>query len=301
MISIVICSTNPKSLDALKKNIHETIGSGYELIIIDNSANNYSIFSAYNKGVEISHYPSLCFIHEDIRFRSQNWGKAVSTHLNDPLCGFIGVCGGFILSRVPCSWSFYYFTENILQSDKKHSKPVYKNSSDYNNEKYKRVVALDGVFLCARKNLFDKIRFDEMLFNGFHFYDVDICLQAHFQGFENRAINNILIEHFSKGSQDRKWVENSMIYWEKWGKCMPVSVIEKTELQLQKKEYQYMTGIYMKRMIRSGYSTQKIAQIMHLFLKHVNGYNKQRFQLKMMLKIFFTRLTKKPSSLIPGW
>lgn len=301
MISIIICSTNPQSLDTLKKNIHETIGTDYELVIIDNSANNHSIFSAYNIGIERSRYPYLCFVHEDVLFHSLDWGKWVYTHLQDPVCGFIGVCGGFILPRVPSSWSFYDFTEHILQSDRKHTAPVNKSKNVLDSKCFKQVVTLDGVFLSARKNLFEKVRFDDKNFNGFHFYDVDICLQAHFQGYENRAIQNILMEHFSGGNQNRQWIENSMIYWKKWGEKMPVSVIEKSEKQLQEKEYRYMTGIYMKRMIRAGYSTQEILQTMKTFLKHIYGKNERRFQQEMRCKILLTRLTKKPSTLIPAF
>jgi len=298
MVSVIICSRNPRSLDALKINIHETIGTKYELIIIDNSENHYSIFSAYNKGMEMSRYPYLCFIHEDILFHSGNWGKAVSKHLEDPSCGLIGVCGGFLLPRIPSSWSFYYFTEYILQSDNRHSKPVYKNTAVYNKDHEKPVIALDGVFLGIRKELFEKIRFDDTHYKGFHFYDTDICLQAYFQGFENRAVNDILIEHFSKGFQGRQWVENSLTYWKKWGDKMPVSSIKFSEDDLQKKEYGYMTGIYMKRMIRTDYSTQEIIRTLLPFLKHVDQKNERIFCLKMSIRIFLTRLAKKPLSLI---
>ena len=298
MVSIIICSRNPKSLNALKANINETVGTEYELIVIDNSGNNYSIFSAYNKGMEMSHHPYLCFIHEDLLFHSQDWGKAVCRHLEDPSCGLIGVCGGFVLPRIPSSWSFYHFTEHILQSDNKHSKPIYKNADVYNKGHEKPVIALDGVFLGIRKELFEKIRFDDVRYKGFHFYDVDICLQAYFQGFENRAVNDILIEHFSKGFQGRQWVENSLTYWEKWGDKTPVSLIGFSEKVLQKEEYRYMTSIYMKRMIRAGYSTHQIFRTLLHFLKHVDKENERFFWMKMNIIIFMTRLAKKPSSLI---
>ena len=160
------------------------------------------------------------------------------------------------------------------------------------------MIALDGVFLGIRKELFEKIRFDDTHYKGFHFYDTDICLQAYFQGFENRAVNDILIEHFSKGFQGRQWVENSLTYWKKWGDKMPVSSIKFSEDDLQKKEYGYMTGIYMKRMIRTDYSTQEIIRTLLPFLKHVDQKNERIFCLKMSIRIFLTRLAKKPLSLI---
>jgi len=51
MISIIICSRTASISDELTQNINQTIGIPYELVIIDNSDNLYSIFSAYNEGV----------------------------------------------------------------------------------------------------------------------------------------------------------------------------------------------------------------------------------------------------------
>jgi hypothetical protein len=53
MISIVICARANDINEALKENIQNTIGVPYELIVIDNGKNEYSIFSAYNKGVTL--------------------------------------------------------------------------------------------------------------------------------------------------------------------------------------------------------------------------------------------------------
>jgi hypothetical protein len=51
MISCVICSRQPVISAKLKENIASTVGCEYELVVIDNSTNEYSIFSAYNEGV----------------------------------------------------------------------------------------------------------------------------------------------------------------------------------------------------------------------------------------------------------
>lgn len=51
MLSLIICSRTPRISEELERNIAETIGCEYELVVIDNSKNKYSIFSAYNQGV----------------------------------------------------------------------------------------------------------------------------------------------------------------------------------------------------------------------------------------------------------
>ena len=74
MISIIICSRTASISDELTQNIDQTIGLPYELVIIDNSENLYSIFSAYNEGVKRSKYEVLCFMHDDIIFKTNDWG-----------------------------------------------------------------------------------------------------------------------------------------------------------------------------------------------------------------------------------
>lgn len=76
MISLIICSRTPTISEELSTNIAETIGCEYELVVIDNSKNEFSIFSAYNEGVKRSNGDVLCFMHDDILFRTLNWGAS---------------------------------------------------------------------------------------------------------------------------------------------------------------------------------------------------------------------------------
>ncbi len=75
MISLIICSRKSDISNSLKENIERTIGTDYELIVIDNSTNKYSIFSAYNEGVRRSKGDILCFMHEDILYHMEKTVK----------------------------------------------------------------------------------------------------------------------------------------------------------------------------------------------------------------------------------
>ena len=68
MISIIICCRIQTINKDLSENIKNTVGCDYELIVIDNSQNSYSIFEAYNLGIERSNGDYLCFIHDDILY-----------------------------------------------------------------------------------------------------------------------------------------------------------------------------------------------------------------------------------------
>src|ERR1035437_3669404 len=112
MISIVICHRNAELLAKLKLNIKQTIGAEHELLVIDNSNNQYNIFEAYNVGVSKSKYDTVCFTHEDVSFHTENWGQKVVAHFRDQSIGMIGVIGGNIFPKSPSPW-----WSNIMLND----------------------------------------------------------------------------------------------------------------------------------------------------------------------------------------
>jgi hypothetical protein len=104
MISIIICGRDNDISTALRHNIQETIGVVHEIIVIDNSQNDYSIFSAYNKGVALSNYDTLCFMHDDLVFESSNWGSIVINQLQQNNIGAVGVAGTPYYATLPGAW-----------------------------------------------------------------------------------------------------------------------------------------------------------------------------------------------------
>ncbi len=232
MISLIICSRQPDIPQSLKDNIAETIGLEYELIIIDNSKNQYSIFSAYNEGIRRARFPYLCFMHDDILYHTQDWGKKVIENFQDEKVGVIGVGGCHYLCKYPVSllsWKlaernkFYSF--NYIQrydENKKHKTEIFNNLQS----KSVNVVALDGMWFCIKQNLFEhtSLKFDEENFKGFHFYDFDMCMQIHALKMQTKVIPDILIEHFSDGTFNKVWYDNAFIFYKKWKNYFPIAI-----------------------------------------------------------------------------
>jgi len=226
MISIIICSRKPDIPKSLKDNISETIGLGYELVVIDNSQNKYSIFQAYNEGVHRAKYPLLCFFHEDIMFHTKGWGKNVKKHFDEDQIGLIGIAGAHFVPKAPFSWNTYRISTsvNIIQriSQKNGFNTEHWEKLNYmTNSKSVEAVVIDGVWFCVRKSLFNSIKFDEVTFTSFHCYDIDICLQVRKLGFQVRVISDVLLEHFSQGRFDGKWILETEKLFEKWKSQLP--------------------------------------------------------------------------------
>ena len=225
MITIIICSRKPDIPESLKSNIAQTIGVEHELIVIDNSKNTYSIFAAYNEGVRKANYPLLCFMHEDVLYHTNNWGKIAFEHFRDETVGLIGVVGTHFLPDTPCGWYHSMIIsggciQRETYSDEKSAKEK-RNLLRLANNNSIDAVAVDGMWFCIRKECFNDIQFDELSYSGFHCYDLDICMQVREHNFCVKIVSDILIEHFSYGSFNTEWLEGINIFYNKWRKQLP--------------------------------------------------------------------------------
>jgi glycosyltransferase involved in cell wall biosynthesis len=213
MISLIICSRKSDISNSLKENIERTIGTDYELIVIDNSTNKYSIFSAYNEGVRRSKGDILCFMHEDILYHTNNWGISVYKYFGeDKKLGLLGVSGGCYLPKIPCYWHISPF---LVYKDHTESINSYQKKSIF------EVAACDGLWFCISKNLFDHIDFDEDLYFGFHYYDMDICMQVLFAQYKV-CVCDFDIEHHADCRIDDSFYKNQQLFFDKWNTYLPI-------------------------------------------------------------------------------
>jgi hypothetical protein len=279
MISIIICGRDKDISAALRNNIQATIGVEYEIIVIDNSQHAYSIFEAYNKGVTLSQYEIVCFMHDDLVFESLNWGAIVLHQLEQKQVGAVGVAGTPYYASLPGGWwSGGIICQHISgQKDYAYATPI--------NEALP-VVVVDGLWFCIRKELFKTISFDETRFKGFHYYDVDISLQIKNLGLEILSLYNITIKH-SSGKLDPIWLQNALIVQEKWSKQLPFSLIKLTYAQEIKIEYGVLAE-YLKAMRANGIGPLKRTQFA------INQVIKYRFKrLRLVSPFLFSAFALK--------
>ena len=255
MISLIVCSVNPVLLEQLRANVNETIGITHELIIIDNRNTGDGICKAYNKAGRMASYPAVCFIHEDVRFETKDWGYRILAHLEDPNIGMLGFAGGDAKPVVPASWSSCFRSNqiNVIQHFKMPDRAIEKLLvTDTEPPSVSRpVVALDGFFLATRKDIFDRFPFDEQLLTGFHGYDIDFSLQVG-RHYKMLVIFDIVVHHLSDGSLNKAWMESQMILSKKWKKELPVfveTIDKKQETFYHWKSFQ----VFMENLLRLRY------------------------------------------------
>jgi len=278
MISIIICSVNKELLSQLVLHIADTIGVPYEVIAIDNSDNKYGICSAYNEGADRAKYPILCFMHEDISFETRDWGQKIYRHLQDPGTGLLGFAGGDAKSRVPSSWSLPVISNhiNLVQHYKHKAGPADRilTTTGPHNAGRAKVVALDGVCLCTRKDVFQQFRFDELMFTGFHGYDIDYSLQVNTR-YDVYVIFDVVIHHYSEGKPDRKWMESACLVSRKWRRRLPLSVPEAPENVFYLHHW-HATHVFLRKLSELNYNYVRI--VYYLCVYSFNKYfNLRRF------------------------
>lgn len=231
-VSVIICSVDSHKASEVERNILSTSGTECEVIIIDNSVNQWPIAKAYNEGAKGAKYDTLLFIHEDVRWLCSGWAKPVLELLSDSSTGVIGMAGSDIRLNVPSphSWSSMkgreisnYMVPIGKKADDIHDFRLYR--SEYKDlRKFQPAVTLDGVALFVRKEVWRQYPFDEEILTGFHCYDIDFTLTIHNAGWKNYVYvwENIWFLHYSHGSFRKDWYEATiLIHDKKWRRMLP--------------------------------------------------------------------------------
>lgn len=227
MISIIVCSRKPDIPVELKQNIAETIGCDYELVVIDNSRNQYSIFQAYNEGVKRAKGEIFCFMHDDILMHTSGWGRIVAKEFEDDSIGMIGVAGSHIMPKAPMYWwSSPFIAQYNWETDGETTK---KNITiDTFDGELADVAVVDGLFFCIPQKLFAVLRFDDKDYFGFHAYDMDMSMQVQTLGKRVCVTRGFIVEHFwsERQFQNTKYMalldENMEVFFNKWKDSLPI-------------------------------------------------------------------------------
>jgi hypothetical protein len=220
MISIIICSRTKEIETKLFNNIKNSIGCEYELVVIDNSNNKYSIFEAYNIGIKKSNGNYFCFMHDDILMHTQSWGLIIEDifEANEKL-GLVGIAGAKVKTRMPSAWWDCEY-ENKMLNIVQHfpNGTVEKMNFGFNEGNFQDAIVIDGVFMVMRK--IDGLLFSEKL-KGFHNYDMNICFEILKRNFKVGVTNDVLIEHYSLGNINKDWLVSAYDIYKQYKNILP--------------------------------------------------------------------------------
>lgn len=292
MISVIICSANKKYLEAVKNSIARTIGCEYEILAYENSKGEQSICEIYNQGATEAKYNALCFMHEDIEYKTQDWGRIVLRILSEnPSLGLLGIAGSDYKSLAPSSWFNFGDSEgfkgrnyiNIIQGFKFEEREPIRDIKNPKNENLSKVACIDGVWLCTTKEVFSKVKFDELNLKGFHGYDLDYSLSVNNIGLDVFVTFEILIHHFSEGKYDKVWFNNIKQLHHKWSHILPINYANLSTDEIMVLEKRMFRQFFTKY-LNEGHSKMEMIKIL------LSSIRSPSMSLRLFTKLLFTTL-----------
>lgn len=222
MISVVFCTrkSDPQYIEHLKKKF-----SHPKIEVIEYVNNGKSLTHFYNKGLKESKYDIVTFVHDDIIFESGNIANKIVKHFEkNTEYGIIGVAGTKYLSDTGRWWESIKDMYGKVWHQKDGKTWVSEYSKDMNSD-LEEVVVVDGVFFSVHKKRIRK-NFSKDV-KGFHFYEIDFCLNNYLSGVKIGVHSNIHIIHKSIGMTNDEWESNRALFSEKYKQNLPIKISKK--------------------------------------------------------------------------
>ena len=198
-IFAVICTRDKKMKPVTGNLIHTLSSYGVDTKIL---ASQDSIFTAYQKGLNsctANDTDIVIFCHDDIKILSskQNFIAALAKCV-DPTTGIVGPAGTTLLGEDAVWWDQQRWMNGHHRGAVKHTSDTDVNHTHYGP--FGQVVALDGLFLAARKEVWNKVNLEKpTYFSGkWDFYDIHYTTRSHLLGYKNYAVPVDMI-HYSNG------------------------------------------------------------------------------------------------------
>lgn len=200
-------------------------------------------------------------------------GGAIAEILEDKSIGVVGFGGAHFLPSVPMYWS----ESPIISEYCKHNdngREYDCMAKDYMINGLVDVAVVDGMCMMARRDVFDKVKFDEDSYSGFHLYDMDVCMQILKQGLRVCVTDKILItHHWSESAMFTKKGANMLkvnldVFVNKWRNRLPMLVgLDNTKLNIENLD-KLCCSVYLGKKIRC-----TLAYRIGKFLLHPNVKN----------------------------
>lgn len=179
--SVICCISRPEVFESCLLDSVNLCRNKYdiEIIPIINNGNRYSASNALNVGIDICRSDNMIFAHQDVRLLG-NWFERLDTIINQlpDNWGIIGTAG-IALEFGRCDigqWGGALNVDTVAIGSVWHSDESINDLPYWNGIKEPTLAhCADECLIVVNKRA--NLRFDTM-FHGFHFYGVDICLQA---------------------------------------------------------------------------------------------------------------------------
>jgi len=199
MISVVICSVNGTKFAAVSEQYRRLMGDEPHEIIGVHDAR--SMCDGYNRGFDRTQGDTVIFAHDDIELLTTDFIPRLKAHMQHD--DVVGVAGTDRL--VSASWSMAGPPFIFGQVAHVHPNGFIVCIYGAPRRVIQGIQAMDGLFLAFRREVVEKLRWDDKTFTGWHCYDVDMVFRAYLAGYRTAVVCDLPILHASQGVYDDAW------------------------------------------------------------------------------------------------
>ena len=165
----------------------------------------HSMYEGYGRGFASSRGEIVAFSHDDIRFAVPDFAARLARAMETS--DMVGVAGTTRVTGPALLWAGHpHLFGTIAQKSDEESDYEFMAMS-LEGPRIAAAQGLDGVFIAVRRDWVARVGFDPVLFNGFHFYDLDFSYRAHLAGARVTIAGDLALIHRSRGQYDERWTE----------------------------------------------------------------------------------------------
>ena len=212
-VSLVICSIRPEKFDAVCAIYRALLADvPHEIIGIHDAR---SLCEGYNRGMRRATGEIVILSHDDVVIVNPDFAARLYARLtNHDLVGIAGTTRLIGGNWIEAGWPHLHgqIGSQIHQPGK-----LVVTAYQVRGATVPGAQALDGAFLALRREVFERVQFDEQTFDGWHLYDLDFVFSAHLAGLRTAICNDLCLIHNSIGAYAKEWEHYVQRFVEKHG------------------------------------------------------------------------------------
>jgi hypothetical protein len=219
-ISVVIPTR--KIDDAYLKHVEKMFSHPRTEILIYENDGGEPLAKIYNDGLKDAKNDIIVFMHDDLIIETKNiTPKVIRLFEKNPEYGIIGLAGtDNLLSGM--WWQDRSSMYGVVGHEHEGKRHVNHYSKGDYSENLKEVIVVDGLFMMIHRQRI-KHTFNEQ-FEGFHFYDLPICIENHLDSVKVGVTTKIRVTHKSVGMVNKKWEKNKLFFEALYEKNFPLKI-----------------------------------------------------------------------------
>lgn len=200
-VSVIICSIRPERFERVCAMYRALLADVPHEIIGINDAR--SLCEGYNRGIGRAAGDILVLSHDDIEIINPDFAARLLGHLSrQDLVGIAGTTRLISGNWVDAGWPHVH---GQIGSQIHKPGSLMVTAYQVRGTVVPQVQALDGAFLALRREVFERVQFDENTFDGWHLYDLDFVFAAHLAGVRTAVCNDLCVVHNSIGAYAAQW------------------------------------------------------------------------------------------------